>query len=142
MRPSWDKAFLQICEVMADRGTCQRLQVGSAIVKDNVIISTGYNGAPRGMPHCNHEPLTVDPHVKNGHCINAEHAERNALLRAGTKSEGATLYSTVSPCLDCLRLCVSAGIKRVVFINWFRESEDSKALAAVAGIQLSQVYYP
>jgi len=146
MRPSWDETFLRVCEIMKERGTCQRLQVGAAVVKGCRIISTGYNGAPRSLEHCHHDLYNGhaqdDPHLVGGHCANAEHAESNALMVAGERADGATLYSTVSPCLNCMRLAVTAGIKRIVFAEWFRKTEPSKALAAAAGIQLSHVLIP
>src|SRR5579872_1833341 len=83
-RPDWDHYFMAAADVIKTRGTCSRLQVGAVIVDcDNTIVSTGYNGAPRALAHCNHESWALvgnDPLVENGHCINAEHAERNALL--------------------------------------------------------------
>ena len=113
-RPSWDEYFLEIAKVVATRSTCDRANVGAVIVKNKVILSTGYNGAPRGLPHCN----DVGHEIVDGHCIRTAHAETNAIAQAaknGTSIEDASIYLTISPCYDCFKIIVNAGIKEVVY---------------------------
>lgn len=114
-RPSWDDYFMSIAKIVATRGTCDRLQVGAVLVKNNRIVATGYNGAPPGMPHCD----GADGHqMENGHCIRTVHAEENCILQAavmgGQGTIGATLYTTHSTCHHCFKAVAVAGVKRVV----------------------------
>ena len=91
IRPDWDLYFIRIAKEVASRSTCPRAMVGAVIVKDNTIISTGYNGAPAGEPHCTDKGCIIE----NDHCVRVVHAEINALLYAlknGASVEGATLY--------------------------------------------------
>lgn len=110
-RLSFDDYFMKICDVVAQRATCPRKSVGAVVVKNGRLLSTGYNGAPRRFAQCN----DVGCKVVNNHCVRVVHAEMNALLFAGREAEGATLYSTTLPCEICFKLCVQAGIKRVVY---------------------------
>ena|SRR5438128_343895 len=113
-RISRDDMFLAICKEVAKRGTCLRAQVGCLIVKDNRIISTGWNGSPPGKPHC----FDVGCIIENGHCIRTIHAETNAIgfaARYGISTEGADLLTTGWPlCLTCEKLAISAGIRNIV----------------------------
>ncbi|MBS1719761.1 MAG: dCMP deaminase family protein [Armatimonadetes bacterium] len=120
-RPSWDSYFMQIAHLVKSRATCPRRSVGSVIVRDKRVIATGYNGAPRGLPHCpeggpDHDwPLGC---MRAGHCIRALHAEQNALLQAaqvGVSCEGATMYVTCQPCNNCAKMIINAGIRRVIY---------------------------
>jgi len=138
-RPSWDEYFLEIAKVVATRSTCDRANVGAVIVKNKVILSTGYNGAPRGLPHCN----DVGHEIVDGHCIRTAHAETNAIAQAaknGTSIEDASIYLTISPCYDCFKIIVNAGIKEVVYDSFYMSRyEASKAvlsLAKKAGVKL------
>lgn len=113
-RPSWDEYFMQIAHVVAERATCPRRSVGAVIVTDKRILTTGYNGAPRGLAHC----AEVGCHMVAGHCIRALHAEQNAILQAamnGVSTNGATIYVTCQPCNHCAKMIINAGIQRVVF---------------------------
>lgn len=120
-RPSWDSYFMQIASLVATRATCPRRQVGAVIVRDRRILATGYNGAPRGLPHCpdggpDHDWPTGC--MKAGHCIRSLHAEQNALLQAamiGVPCAGAAMYVTCQPCNACAKMIVNAGIERVVY---------------------------
>lgn len=138
-RPSWDQYFLKTAEMVASRATCDRKHVGAVIVKDKFILSTGYNGAPRGLAHCDEE----DHEIFDGHCIRTVHAEANAIIQAarkGTAIEGATIYLTASPCYDCFKMIVNTGIERVVYKDFYMSRyEASKAvltLAKKAGVEI------
>ena len=131
-RPSWDEYFLKIAEALSTRSTCDRLHVGALIVKDKMILSTGYNGAPKHLPHCD----DVGHEIVDGHCIRTIHAEANALIQAakhGTAIDGATMYLTNSPCYDCFKMVVNAGIKKIVYQNFYMSRyEASKAVLSLA----------
>jgi dCMP deaminase len=131
-RPSWDEYFLEIAKVVAKRSTCDRLHVGAVIAKNKVILSTGYNGAPRGLAHCD----DVGHEIVDGHCIRTAHAEANAIAQAaknGISIEGASIYLTFSPCYDCFKMMVNAGIKEVFYGNFYMSRyEASKAVLTLA----------
>ena len=125
MRPSWDTYFIEITKIVATRSTCLRRQVGAVIVKDNHIITAGYNGAPKGMAHCDdlggcmREKLKIPSGTRQELC-RATHAEQNAIIQAavlGVSIDGGTCYVTDSPCSLCAKMLINAGIKRVVFIG-------------------------
>lgn len=136
MRPSWDQTFLDIAFVLARRGTCARRKVGAVIVNGTRIVSDGYNGAPAGLRHCDH---AEDQDIQDGHCIVAEHAERNALLYAGRDARAGTLYVTCTPCLACTRMMVTAGIARIVYADDYRADRLVDELCAAAGITLERL---
>ncbi|HZK57031.1 MAG TPA: cytidine/deoxycytidylate deaminase family protein [Clostridia bacterium] len=122
MRPSWDEYFMEIAEVVKTRSTCLRRQVGAVIVKDKQILSTGYNGAPSGLKHCEEtgclrQQLGVPSGEKHELCRGL-HAEQNAIIQAslhGVKIEGATIYVTIQPCVVCAKMIINSGIKRLVY---------------------------
>ncbi len=120
-RPSWDTYFIQIAHLVKTRATCPRRSVGAVIVRDRRILATGYNGAPRGLPHCPEGgPETDWPGgcMRAGHCIRSLHAEQNALLQAamiGVPCEGSSMYVTCQPCNTCAKMIINAGIVRVVY---------------------------
>ncbi len=123
IRPSWDEYFMNIAEIAKTRSNCIRRQVGAVLVNEkHQIISTGYNGVPRGIIHCTKDTCTKlyeESGEKNEICP-AVHAELNAILQAATagiSSEGTTLYSTTRPCGNCTMAIINAGIKRVVYIE-------------------------
>ncbi|MEE1038955.1 MAG: cytidine/deoxycytidylate deaminase family protein [Eubacterium sp.] len=126
-RPSWDEYFMQMAELTAKRSTCLRRQVGAIIVKDKHIIATGYNGAPKGLPHCEdlggcyREKLGVPSGQRHELC-RALHAEQNAIIQAATLGqsiEGGTIYVTHQPCVICAKMIINAGIKRIVVRNGY-----------------------
>lgn len=135
IRPSWDEYFLRIANVVKERGTCSRLQVGAVLVKiaSKKIIATGYNGAPAGLPHCDH---TNDGDMLDGHCAIAEHAERNALLACETDKSYSALYVTATPCTNCMRNAITAGVKRVVYRSEYRVDPAVHRMCEQAGIAL------
>jgi dCMP deaminase len=119
-RASWDEYFMNIAQAVATRSTCSRKHVGSVIVRDKVILSTGYNGSIRGLPHCDE----VGHMLEDGHCVRTIHAEANAVIQAathGTRIEGAGIYVTASPCWSCFKMIANAGIKRVVYGEFYRD---------------------
>src|SRR5208283_5731103 len=119
-RTSWDQYFMEIARQVATRATCDRKHVGAVLVRDRIILSTGYNGSIRGMPHCDE----VGHLMENGHCVATVHAEANAVLQAartGVRIEGSTLYTTASPCWPCFKLVANAGIVRIVYGEIYRD---------------------
>jgi len=117
MTIDWNNYFMEICNVVAKKATCPRKSVGAVVVKNNRIISTGYNGAPKGMKHC----LDVGCKMVNKHCVRVVHAEMNALLFAGREAEGAELYCTCLPCEICMKLAIQAGIKRIYYMEEYNK---------------------
>lgn len=127
MRPTIHQVLLEAAETFAQRSTCSRLNVGAVIAKDSRIISTGYNGVPAGLPHCEHDGTEES-------CGKAVHAEANAIAfaaRNGISTEGATLYVTHSPCLDCAKLIINAGISTVYYRTPYRTQDGIELLSKV-----------
>jgi dCMP deaminase len=121
-RPEWDRYFMEIAELVSSRSTCLSRRVGAVVVKDRRILATGYNGSPRGLPHCiDIGCLRRDLGIPSGKQLElcrGSHAEENAIVQAasyGIPLEGAELYCTFQPCVTCSKMIINAGIKRVVF---------------------------
>jgi len=111
---------MDIAHQVATRATCDRKHVGAVVVRDRTILSTGYNGSIRGMPHCDE----VGHMMENGHCVATVHAEANAILQAaknGVRIDGATLYTTASPCWPCFKLIANSGCVRIVYGEFYRD---------------------
>ena len=126
----FDKSYLQMATVWAKNSYCARRQVGAILVKDKMIISDGYNGTPSGFENICEENNVSKPYVL--------HAEANAITkvaRSGNSSDGATLYVTASPCMECSKLIIQSGIKRVVYGEKYRLM-DGVDLLELAGIQV------
>lgn len=146
-RPSWDEYFLKITEMVASRGSCDRGRTGCVITRDRRIVSTGYVGAPSGLPHCDevgHEIHTVihEDGTQSDHCIRTTHAEQNAICEAarmGIALEGGTLYCKMAPCYACAKMIINAGIKRVVCAKDYHASARSKDVFKEAGIEFSLI---
>jgi len=120
---------MEIAKIVAKRSTCDRRNVGAVIVKDKNILSTGYNGSPKGLPHCDE----AGHEMSDGHCVRTIHAEANALIQAakhGVAVDGAVMYLTDSPCYDCFKMLVNSGIKEVVYGEYYdsRYGSSSKVL--------------
>ena len=130
----FDRSYLDMAAIWAKNSYCKRRQVGALIVKDRMIISDGYNGTPSGFENvCEDEDGVTKPYVL--------HAEANAITKvskSGNSSEGATLYVTASPCLECAKLIIQAGIKRVVYSDEYRLT-DGIDLLRRAGIECEKV---
>ena len=117
-RLTWDEYFSKIVKVTAERSPCERLQVGCLLVKDNRIISQGYNGF---LPGCPHESIVRDNHEQA-----TLHAEQNALMdcaKRGVSCEGCTAYVTHYPCIICARLLLAGGIKKINYLNDYKNDE-------------------
>lgn len=119
-RPELDGYFMEIAEVVASRSTCMRRKAGAVFVKDKRILSTGYNGVPKGLPHCEETgcPRAEYPSGTHHELCRAVHSEQNAIIQAalhGVCIEGATLYCTHQPCTLCAKMLINAGVKRVVY---------------------------
>lgn len=136
-RASWDEYFMSIAQVVATRSTCERKFVGAVIVRNKTILSTGYNGSIRGMPHC-----TEAGHMmEDGHCVATIHAETNAILQAarnGVMIDGASIYVTASPCWNCFKQLANAGITRICYGEFYRDTRSLEVATAV-GIELIHV---
>ena len=144
-RPDWDTYFMDIAHVVATRGNCSRRKVAAVMVKDRRIVSTGYNGTPRGVTNCfeggcprcaSDAPSGADL----GECL-CSHAEENAVSQAayhGIPVKGATLYCTLSPCLLCAKIIINAGISEVVYENEYQFNKQTRALFEEAGVACRQ----
>jgi dCMP deaminase len=133
-RVGWHTYFMNIARQAATRSTCDRKHVGAVIVRDKTILSTGYNGSIRGMPHCD----DVGHLMEVGHCVATVHAEANAIIQAaknGVRIEEAEIYTTASPCWDCFKLVVNAGIRTVYYGEFYRD-ERSIEVARRLGVDL------
>ncbi|HHT78497.1 MAG TPA: dCMP deaminase family protein [Actinobacteria bacterium] len=122
-RPSWDEYFISITKTVASRSTCLRRKVGAIIVKDKRILTTGYNGAPRGVKscleigRCLREELRVPSGQRHEIC-RALHAEQNAIIQAayhGVRITGSSVYSTTQPCVLCAKMMINAGIRKIYY---------------------------
>ena len=120
---SLDSKYLRMARIWAENSYCKRRQVGALVVKDHMIISDGYNGTPRGFDNVCEENNISFPYVL--------HAEANAitkLARSSNNSDGATLYVTAAPCIECAKLIIQSGIKRVVYAETYRLDDGLKLL--------------
>lgn len=133
-RVSWDEYFMNIAREVSTRSTCPRKHVGSVIVRDKTILSTGYNGSVRGLPHCEDSGCMIE----DGHCVRTIHAESNAIIQAakhGSRIEEATIYVTASPCWGCFKMVANAGLRRIVYGEFYRDRRIFD-LAQKLGIEL------
>ena len=136
-RASWDEYFMSIAQVVATRSTCPRKFVGAVLVRNRTILSTGYNGSIRGMPHCS----DVGHMMEDGHCVATIHAEANAIIQAarnGVMIEGATCYVTASPCWNCFKQIANSGIRRIVYGEFYRDDRIF-SVAERLGIELVHI---
>ncbi|MEA5531347.1 dCMP deaminase family protein [Dolichospermum sp. UHCC 0684] len=152
-RPTWDEYFLMLAKLAATRSTCLAFPVGAVIVKNKQVVATGYNGSPSGSAHC----------TTQGYCYpglnscdaskilpsRAVHAEANAIAQAakyGISTDGSSIYVTLEPCLSCLKLIISAGIKEIFYETSFnsgekalvRDSFVNEGLVTIKQVQLSE----
>lgn len=147
-RISWDEYFMNMAELASRRSTCLRRQVGAVIVKDNQVLATGYNGAPKGTPNCCdlNECLREKLHIPSGErheLCRAVHAENNAITQCavnGVSCKGGTLYVTASPCNMCIKQIINAGIVRIVAKEMYPD-EMSKDMLKQSKIHF-EIYNP
>ena len=136
-RVSWEEYFMNIAKQVASRSTCDRKHVGAVIARDKTILSTGYNGSIRGMPHCDE----VGHLMENDHCVATIHAEANAVLQAaknGVMINNSEIYITASPCWTCFKMLANAGIKKVYYGEFYRD-ERIFDVAKKLGIELTHI---
>ena len=147
-RPTWDEYFIAITKQVATRSTCLRRKVGAIVVNDRRILTTGYNGAPKGVKSCleigkcMRQELGVPSGQRHEIC-RALHAEQNAIIQAayhGVKIEGSYIYSTTQPCVLCAKMLINAGIKKIYY---YEEYPDELALELLkeAGIELIRLEF-
>ena len=141
-RPSWDAYFMKITHTVAERSTCLRRHVGAILVRDKRILATGYNGAPRGLPHCSEtgclREKTGVPSGERHELCRGLHAEQNALLQAashGISIEGSTLYTTTYPCSLCAKMLINGGIVRIVAASDYPD-DMAKEMLGQAGVMV------
>ncbi len=152
-RPTWDEYFLMIAKLAATRSTCLAFPVGAVIVKDRQVLATGYNGSPSGSVHCTAQgfcyPGLSSCDASSTLPSRAVHAEANAIAQAakhGISTDGASIYVTLEPCISCLKLIISAGIKEVFYETDFNSGEKllvrdafiKDGLVTLKKIQLSE----
>ncbi|MCH7613094.1 MAG: deaminase [Candidatus Marinimicrobia bacterium] len=133
-RISWEKYFMNIAREVATRSTCDRKHIGAVVARDKTILSTGYNGSIRGLPHCDE----VGHEMIDGHCIRTTHAEANAIAQAaknGVRVDEAEIFVTASPCYTCFKLIANSGIKTIYYDEFYRDERILKH-AKEAGIEL------
>lgn len=141
-RPSWDSYFMEFAVLARTRATCIRRKVGAVIVRDRQILTTGYNGAPRGMAHaaevgCLRERLQIPSGQRHEICRGL-HAEQNAIIQAayqGIGIRGGAMYCTNAPCSICMKMIINAGIERVIYLEHYQD-DLSREIALEAGIEL------
>lgn len=139
-RVPWDVYFMNIAQVVASRSTCPRKFVGAVVVRDKTILSTGYNGSIRGMPHC----AEVGHMMENDHCVATIHAEANAIIQAaknGVLIDDGSIYVTASPCWNCFKMIANSGIRRIVYGEFYRD-ERIFEVAGRLGIELVHLAHP
>ena len=136
-RVTWEEYFMNIAKVAATRSTCDRKHVGAVIVRDKTILSTGYNGSIRGMPHCDEAGHMME----NDHCIATIHAEANAVLQAaknGVMIDRAEVFISASPCWPCFKMLANAGIKKIFYGEFYRD-ERIFDVAKKLGMELTHI---
>ena len=133
-RPSWDQYYKNIVNLTAERSVCPRLQVGCLLIKDNRIISQGYNGYLSGCPH--------DPIIKDGHNIGTIHAEQNAIVdcaKRGVSSNLCTAFITHYPCFNCFKLLVAAGIEEIKYCNDYNNDPEVDNLSKKINFNITKI---
>ena len=144
-RPDWDTYFLELAQLASKRSTCLRRKVGAVIVKDKYLLSTGYNGAPKGITHCEkvgciREKMKIPSGQRHELCRGL-HAEQNAIIQAalhGVSTDNAILYCTNLPCSICAKMIINAGIKRIVFSGGYPD-EMTKDLLSETKVKVKYI---
>ena len=123
-RPDWDDYFLDIAAIVARRSTCDRAQVGAVLVREKRILTTGFNGSPAGLGHCD----DIGHLMVDGHCLRTIHAEANTIIQAalhGISTKGAVCYVTHFPCINCSKMLINAGVREIVYHDDYRMDENA-----------------
>ena len=144
-RPSWDRYFMSIAELVAGRATCLRRQIGAVVIMDRRILTTGYNGVPSGIAHCDvtgclREQQNIPSGERHELCRGL-HAEQNAIIQAaysGVSIKGASIYITHFPCVVCAKMIINAGISEVIYAKYYPDTLSEQLLAA-AGMRIRQL---
>jgi dCMP deaminase len=137
MRPDWDSYFLKIAYAVSERSTCDRAFVGCVLVLEKRILTTGFNGSPAGLPHCD----DVGHLMVEGHCVRTIHAETNAIIQAalhGVSTKGSTCYVTHFPCINCAKVLINAGITRLVYSVSYRQDPVALGFLQGANVEIVQ----
>jgi len=141
-RPDWDTYFMKLCRVVAERSTCLRRQVGALLVSNRRILATGYNGAPKGLPHCAEVGCLRTrlgiPSGERQELCRGVHAEQNAVIQAavhGVALNDVTCYSTTQPCITCAKMLINANVTRIVYEGDYPDELAMQMLEA-AGVEL------
>ena len=142
-RPDWDSYFMEIAQIVSKRSTCLIRAVGAVLVKDKQILATGYNGTPKGLPHCEEvgclrEQLNV-PSGQMHELCRGIHAEQNSVIQAavnGVSISGSTLYCTHQPCVVCSKILINAGIKRIVYANPYPDKLAAEMMHEAGNIEM------
>ena len=133
-RLDWNEYFMSLALLISSRSPSKRLKVGSVIVKDNRVISSGYNGFPSAAPH--------ESIMRDGHEINTIHSEQNSIsdsAKRGVAIEGATIYITHFPCINCVKYIISSGIKQIIYLDDYRNDEVVLELCKQAGVKIEKM---
>ncbi len=139
-RPNWHQYFIEIASQVSKRSTCDRLSVGSILVRDKNILGSGFNGAPRFLDHCDSNNHLMKDGDKN--CRNVVHSEINCIAmaaRQGINVDGSTLYVSHYPCWECFKVLINCGIKDVYYLNDYRNSDLVKETAIKLNIPITKV---
>jgi dCMP deaminase len=140
MRPDWDSYFMKIAYAVSERSTCDRAFVGALLVLDKRILTTGFNGSPAGLPHCDE----IGHLIVDGHCIRTIHAETNAIIQAalhGVSTKGCSCYVTHFPCINCTKALINAGMTRLIYNVAYRVDENALAFLRTANIEICELHY-
>lgn len=143
-----DTYFMRIAELVKKRSTCIKQHVGAVLVKDSYIISTGYNGAPRGLPHCSEQTCLRQTlgSLEKSHLCRGVHAEQNTIIQAaihGVSTENSTVYSTHFPCMSCTKILINAGVKEIVYArDYDLDNEIKMNMIRDAGIRVKKIALP
>ena len=141
-RPSWDEYFMMAAKLISTMATCPKLRVGTVVVKNKRIITSGFNGAPPGHPHCTEVGCLVFEEEGTS-CRRVIHSEHNAILQDSASLVGGALYTSILPCIDCMKAIIGARIAEVVYEGEYESYKarykSSKDFAAQSGIKLRQI---
>jgi len=144
-RPPWDNYFMRIAFLVAERSTCLRRKVGAVIVKDKRILTTGYNGVPKGLKHCAEVGCLRDklniPSGQRQEICRGLHAEQNAIIQAavfGVSIDGSTIYVTNFPCITCTKMIINSGIVKIIYADEYPD-DLSKELLAESTVEVQQL---